>query len=109
MDTVEFVALGEVPEAGGALGKAVGERTGHGVSLFLQGLGVPDEVVGVVVGADGTGEGGGLGCGVDGPAGCRAGDSGASGEVVVQGGEGVSGGPGGLDVEEFVDASAAAG
>jgi len=31
------------------------------------------------------------------------------GEVVVEGGERLSGGPGGLDIQQFVDAVAAAG
>jgi hypothetical protein len=46
---------------------------------------------------------------VDRAPGGRPRDSCSGGEVVVEGGEGVGGGPGGLDVEQLVNAAAAAG
>ncbi|GHB18736.1 hypothetical protein GCM10010392_54230 [Streptomyces clavifer] len=54
-------------------------------------------------------EAGGLGGGGEGPAGGGAGDAFAGGELVAQAGGGVGGGQGGLDVEDGVDAAAAAG
>lgn len=82
----------------------------EGVRVVVDGqLGVVEDVPGLPTGADGPGECRGLAGCPDGAAGCRPGDACACLEVGVEGSEGVRGGAGGLDVQEVVDAVAAAG
>ncbi|WP_406099844.1 hypothetical protein [Streptomyces sp. NBC_01013] len=98
---VEAVAQGPV---------AVVDAHQEGARVVVDGQGgVRQDVAGLAVGADRAGERRCLGGGVDRAPGGRPGDARLVGDVVVDGGEGVGGGPGGLDVEQFVDAVAAPG
>jgi hypothetical protein len=96
--------------------RAVAQRSVAVVDTHQQGIrvavdgqsGVVEDVAGLPRCADRAGEGRCLGCGLDGPARGRPGNPRARGEVLVEGGEGVGGGAGRLEVEEFVDAVATA-
>ncbi|MFD9787814.1 hypothetical protein ACFWYX_28220 [[Kitasatospora] papulosa] len=71
--------------------------------------GVRQKLAGLPGGEDDALEGGGLAGGQDGPPCGRSGDPTTGGPVRGEGREGVGGCPGGLDIEQVVDAVAAAG
>lgn len=101
VDGVEPVTQRPVP---------VVEAHQEGIRVVVDGQGwVAEDVAGLAVGADRSGEGRSLRRGVDRAARGRTGAAHPVGEAVVEGGDGVGGGPGGFDVQQLVDPVAAAG
>ena len=100
--------LDPVAVAEGPVSLVVAEQEGVRV-VVDHGVLVRQQLAGAGEGDRGAGEAGRRGGGLDGAAGCGPGDAAAVFEVVVQAGDGVGDRAGGLEVDEVVDAVAAAG